>query len=100
MIVTPETVLRWHRDIVRPRWVAKSNPSRPGGPPTHRNVTRLVLRLARENPNWDYRHIHAEPAGFGLTLAPSTTIWEILNRTGISPAPRRTGPTWARFLNG
>ena len=99
MIVTPETVLRWHRDIVRRRWAAKSQPSRPGRPPTHRNVTRLVLRLARENPTWGYRRIHGELAGLGLTLAPST-VWEILNRAGISPAPRRTGPTWAQFLHG
>jgi putative transposase len=99
MVVTPETVLRWHRDIVRRRWAAKSKPSRPGRPPTHRNVRGLVLRLARENPAWGYRRIHGELAGLGLPLAPST-VWEILHRAGISPAPRRTGPTWAQFLHG
>lgn len=99
MIVTPETMLRWHRDIVRQRWAAKSKPSRPGRPPTHCNVTRLVLRLALKNPTWGYRRIHGELAPLGVTVAPST-VWEILHRSGIAPAPRRTGPTWAQFLHG
>ncbi len=99
LIVTPETVLRWHRDIVRRRWAAKSAHARPGRPPIHRNVRGLVLRLARENPAWGYRRIHGELAGLGLPLAPST-VWEILHRAGIPPAPRRTGPTWAQFLHG
>ena len=99
MIVTPETVLRWHRDIVRRRWATTSQSSRPGRPPAHRNVRGLVLRLAGENPAWGYRRIHGELAGLGLPLAPST-VWEILHRAGISPAPRRTGPTWAQFLHG
>jgi putative transposase len=50
MIVTPDTVLRWHRDIVRRRWAAKSRRQRPGRPAIHRNVRGLVRRLAHENP--------------------------------------------------
>jgi putative transposase len=52
LIVTPQTVLRWHRDIVRRRWAAKSRHKHSGRPRTHRNVTAAVLRLARENPGW------------------------------------------------
>jgi hypothetical protein len=56
-----------------------------------------VLRLARENESWGYRRIHGELAGLGITAAPST-VWEILKRAGIEPAPRRDGPGWAEFL--
>ena len=62
-----------------------------------RNVRALVLRLARENPNWGYRRIHGELAGLGVTIAASTA-WEILKKAGIEPVPRRTGPTWSQFL--
>ena len=99
LFVTPETVLRWHRDIVRRRWARKSEHKRPGRPATHRNIRGLVLRLAKENPAWGYRRIHGELLGLGIQVAPST-VWEILTGAGIPPAPRRAGPTWAQFLRG
>ncbi len=68
-----------------------------GRPTTRRNITTLVLRLARENPRWGYRRIHGEPAGLGVRIAAST-VWEILKKAGIEPAPRRTGPAWPQFL--
>jgi putative transposase len=94
LIVTPATVLRWHRDIVRRRWARLS---RSGRPATHRKVRSVVLRLARENEAWGYRRIHGELAGLGITVAPST-VWQILKNAGIDPAPRRDGPGWAEFL--
>ena len=97
MIVQPDTVLRWHREIVRRRWAQKSQRRASGRPRTHPRVRTLVLRLARENPGWGYRRIHGELAGLGIKLAPST-VWEILHRARIGPAPRRSGPTWAEFL--
>jgi transposase len=97
LLVTPETVVRWHRDLLRRRWAAKSRAGRSGRPATRRDIRRLVLRLAKENPAWGYRRIHGELAGLGIRIAPST-IWEILTKAGIDPAPRRTGPTWAQFL--
>lgn len=60
----------------------------PGRPATRRNIRSLVLRLARENPEWGYRRIHGELAGLGIRLAPST-VWEILKKAGIRPAPGR-----------
>jgi len=99
LLVSPDTVLRWHRDLLRRRWAERSRPKRPGRPPTRRRVQALVLRLARENPSWGYRRIHGELAGLGITLAPST-VWEILKAHGIEPAPRRAGPGWAEFLRG
>jgi putative transposase len=96
--VTPATVLRWHRDLVKRRWAAKSRLKAPGRPRRHPTITRLVLRMARTNENWGYRRIAGELAGLGITVAPST-VWEILKRHGIDPAPRQSGPSWAQFLH-
>ena len=57
LLVTPDTILRWHRDIIRRRWAARSTRGRTA---TRRNITALVLRLARDNPGWGYRRIHGE----------------------------------------
>jgi transposase len=97
LLVTPDTIVRWHRDIVRRRWAAKSMRGRTGRPTTRRNIQALVRRLARENPNWGYRRIHGELAGLGIKVAAST-VWEILKASGINPGRRQTGPTWSQFL--
>jgi putative transposase len=96
LIVTPGTIVRWHRDIVRRRWARRSGRGRSGRPATHRRVRSAVLRLARENESWGYRRIHGELTGLGITVAPST-VWQILKDAG-SPAPRRDSPGWAEFL--
>ena len=95
--VTPDTILRWHRAIVRRRWVARSMRGRSGRPATRRTIKALVLRLARENPEWGYRQIHGELASLGVKVAAST-VWEILKTNGIGPSRRRTRPTWSQFL--
>jgi putative transposase len=97
LLVTPDTILRWHRDIVRRRWAARSMRGKSGRPATRRNISALVLRMARENPEWGYRRIHGELAGLGIKVAAST-VWDILKKAGIDPAPRRTGPVWSQFL--
>jgi len=97
LFVTPATILRWHRDILRWRWVRMSRRGRTGRPRTCRNVRSVVLRLARENESWGYRRIHGELAALGVTVAPST-VWQILKDAGIDPAPRRDGPEWSEFL--
>src|ERR1019366_8738755 len=97
LLVAPDTILRWRRDLVRHRWAARSRRGKPGHRATRRNIRALVLRLARENPGWGYRRIHGELAGLGVKVTPSTA-WEILKNAGIDPAPRRTGPTWSQFL--
>jgi putative transposase len=97
LVVTPDTMLRWHRDIIRRRWAVRSMRGKTGRPATRRNIKALVLRLARENPEWGYRRIHGELAGLGVKVAAST-VWEILKTNGIDPAPRRTGPAWSQFL--
>ena len=95
-IVTPATVLRWHRDLVARRWTQHRR-RRTGGRCTASELRQLVLRLASENPTWGYRRIQGELAGLGYQLAPST-VWLILKRADIDPAPRRSGSTWRQFL--
>ena len=68
LLVTPDTVLRWHRNIVRRRWAASARRGRSGRPATRRNIKALVVRLAKENPEWGYRRIHGELAGLGVNV--------------------------------
>src|SRR2546430_11646910 len=82
LFITPGTILRWHRGIVRRRWAAKSKPKRPGRPPTHRRVVRLVLRMAADNEHWGYRRIAREPARLGVAVPPSTGL-AILQKHGL-----------------
>jgi putative transposase len=96
LLVTPDTILSWHRDIVRRQWAARSMRGKTGRPATRRNIRALILRLARENPSWGYRRIHGELAGPGVKLAASTA-WEILRNARIDPTPERTAPTWPQF---
>jgi transposase InsO family protein len=97
LLVRPDTILRWHRDLLRRCHAAASAPRRPGRPRTIRSVRLFVLRLARENSSWGYRRIHGELAALGITVAAST-VWEILKAHGIDPSPERTATTWAEFL--
>jgi putative transposase len=97
-IVTPATILRWHRDLVKRRWTQPRH-HRTGGRRVPPELRRLVLRLAAENSSWGYRRIHGELAGLGYQIAAST-VWSILKRAGIDPAPRREGPSWRQFLRG
>ncbi|KAK1177988.1 integrase core domain-containing protein [Streptomyces sp. NBS 14/10] len=97
LLVRPDTVLRWPRDLARRRHAALSRPKRPGRPRTVRSVRILVLRLARENPNWGYRRLHGELLVLGVKVAAST-VWKILKDAGVEPAPDRSSSTWASFL--
>ncbi len=92
--VEPDTLLGWHRRLVARRWSYGSPSGRPGKP---RATRELVLRLARENDTWGYRRIAGEIQRLGIEIAPST-VWVILKKAGVDPAPRRIGPSWAEFL--
>jgi hypothetical protein len=95
LFVTPRTLLRWHADLVKRRWIyPKHGPGRPSIRPT---IRALVLRLAAENPTWGYRRIAGEIASLGRKVSPAT-VWAILKRAGFDPAPQRSDPTWAEFL--
>ncbi|ONI91395.1 integrase [Saccharothrix sp. ALI-22-I] len=97
LLVRPETVLRWHRDLIARHHAAQSRPQRPGRPRTIRSIRLLVLRLARENPAWGYRRIHGELLVLGIRVAAST-VWQILKDAGIDPTAERTTMTWSAFL--
>jgi hypothetical protein len=87
LLVTPGTMLRWRRDIVRRRWAARSMLGSAGRPATTEHPG-LVLRLARENPDWGYRRIHGEMAGLGVKVAASPS--------GKSSGSAATSPPHAR----
>ncbi|GGN96079.1 hypothetical protein GCM10011579_097120 [Streptomyces albiflavescens] len=95
LLVKPDTVLRWHRDLIKRR---HARSCRPGRPPTVRSIRILILRLVRENPSWGYRRVHGELATLGIKVAAST-VWEILKAEGIDPAPDRGATRWADFLH-
>jgi transposase len=95
-LVTPATILHWHRQLVRRRWTTP--PVRAGRPAIPTGVRALTVRLATENPTWGYRRVHGELAGLGYQIGAST-LWKILRTAGIDPAPRRSGPTWSQFLH-
>ena len=88
LLARPETVLRWHRDLLARRHAARSRPNRPGQPRTVPSIRLLVLRLASDNPCWGYRRIHGELLVLGIRTAAST-VWEILQQAGFDPAPER-----------
>ena len=95
--VRPETLLRWHRDLVRRKWAAFGRRRGPGRPPLAPELRALVLRLAREHPTWGYVRIRGDLRELGHAVAAST-IQALLRRHRVPPAPRRAGLSWSAFL--
>src|SRR5450759_3446429 len=93
-IVTPATLLAWHRQLVKCKWTYRR--TKTGRPPLDAKICQLILRLARENPRWGYMRIKGELQGLGIRVS-ATAIAMLLRSHGIEPAPRR-GPTWSQFL--
>ena len=97
-IVTPDTLLAWHRKLIARKWDYSSRRERPGRPRVMLEITELVLRLAKENPRWGYTRIRGALSNLGHTVARST-IANILREHGIEPAPERGERTpWRTFL--
>ncbi len=95
-VVGPDTLLRWHRELVRRKWTYKRR-RRPGRPALGSETTGLILRLGRENPRWGYQRIRGELLKLGIKVS-STTIRSMMLPGGLDPAPPRGGPTWTEFL--
>lgn len=93
-LVTPGTLLRWHRRLVRWRWIYLP---KTGRPPTDARLVALIEQMARENPDWGYKRIQGELLGLGYRVGAST-VRRILKRLRIRPAPKRSQTTWRQFL--
>jgi putative transposase len=94
-LVTPETLLRWHRRMVARRWTYPHRP--PGRPAVDQGVRQLILRLARENSHWGYVRIVGELRKLGITVS-ATLVRNVLARAGVPPAPARAASSWRSFL--
>jgi putative transposase len=87
-LVTPATLLRWHRRMAAKRWTYAR---RPGRPPIAKKHRALIVRLARENPRWGYQRIVGELKGLGIVVT-ATTVKKILREEQLGPARKRKGP--------
>lgn len=97
-IVTPDTILRWHRELVAKKWDYSDRRKVAGRPRVKREIVDLVLRMARENPSWGYDRIKGALANLGYEVS-DQTVGNILKEHGIEPAPeRKRQTTWKTFL--
>ena len=98
ILFKPETVLGWHRALVRRKWTFKQHRRTAGRPQTEPDIEALVVQMARDKSRWGYDRIAGELQKLGITLDP-TTVKNILERQGILPAPQRGKSNWRTFLN-
>jgi transposase InsO family protein len=96
LIFKPDTLIRWHRELVRRKWTFKRK-AKPGRPGISSEVEVLILRLAKENPRWGYDKIQGELLKLGYILSASS-IRNILKRHRIRPEPERSTGMWCSFL--
>lgn len=91
----PQTLLRWHRELVARKWTYQSKKA--GRPPIDPKRAALIISMARNSSDWGCYRVKGELQGLGIRVG-VTTIRRILRRAGVPPAPRRRGPTWSEFL--
>jgi len=93
-ILTPDTILRWHRQLIARKWTF--TPTRPGRPGVMKEISTLIVRMATENPAWGYTRIQGALKNLGHSVARST-VANVLKDQGIPPAPDRPS-SWRTFL--
>jgi len=97
-LVTPDTILGWHRKLIAKKFDGSKKRGTPGRPSTPKEIEELVLRFARENRSWGYRRIVGALANVGHTVS-HQTVADILRRHDLAPAPeRKRGTTWGEFI--
>jgi putative transposase len=97
-IVTPETILRWHRNLIAEKWDYSKSRKNLGRPHTDKEIVELLVQMAKENPSWGYNRIQGALANLGYKVS-DTAIGNILREHGIEPAPeRKKQTTWKTFL--
>jgi putative transposase len=98
-IVTPETILRWHRSLIAEKWDYSMRRNKIGRPSTEKEVVELLVQMAKENPSWGYNRIQGALANLGYKIS-DTAIGDILREHGIEPAPERKKQTTLEDLFG
>jgi putative transposase len=93
-LVTPDTILRWHRQLIARKWTF--TPKRPGRPGVKKDISTLIVRMATENPTWGYTRIQGALTNLGHSVARST-VAKVLKDNGIPSAPDRPS-SWRTFL--
>jgi putative transposase len=98
-IVTPETILRWHRELIARHWDYSDRRKKIGRPALPKEIADLVVRLAKENSRWGYNRIRGAIRNLGYSIS-DTAIAKILKANGIDPAPdRKRQGNWKEFLS-
>ncbi len=97
LLVRPETVLGWHRALVRRKWAAFGRRRDPGRPRIGGECRQLILRLARESPRWGYMPIRGELLKLGYVVS-ATSIRNLMQKHGVPTSPRRSRLSWREFL--
>ena len=96
-VATPSTLLRWYRYLIAAKYDGSKNRS-PGRPPTAKDIRELMVRMARENPTWEYTRLQGALKNLGYELG-RNTIKRVLAEHGIAPAPERgKSMSWSTFI--
>ncbi len=97
-IVTPDTILRWHRQLVALKWDYGKLRKSVGRPRIRQVIVDLIVRMAKDNEGWGYDHIQGALKNLGYYIS-DTTVGNVLKKHGIEPAPDRgKKTTWEKFL--
>jgi len=97
-IVSPDTILAWHRKLIARKWDYSARRRGPGRPGVMRKIADLLTTMARENPDWGYSRIQGALDNLGHRVS-RTTVANLCKQRGIDPAPRRRrGMSWKTFI--
>jgi putative transposase len=97
-VVKPDTIRRWHRELVKRKWDFSEKRQKVGRPSIEKEIERLIVKMAKENRSWGYDRIVGALANLGHTVS-DQTVGNVLKKHGLGPAPERVrGESWAEFI--